>query len=1697
MASSPISPPPLASPNPLSSPNVPSPIPNSPIPSSPSFSPRPTPPVRRASTSSVTIPIPGKSILKKPPPPPTGLLSRITSGISVNGIGGMSMGGLGKFFGSGTGGNATSSVNSNLATIPEPPIDTVPSSTPPLNPALKRAHFILPHMAVVYPISSSAPPRTPTTQMEKKAVENRERERRRKVVSGDSTGSGGSAVSTTNQSESSGYTTPVNQDYRYGLSTDSLPTPIGVSGAGWWNMDKVGAFYKECCAASDELPDPAISKALLRYSTSAAASTSLTTLSTNPNSTNNALTPITANPNPISALPSSMSASAPRTLDLTGISLSLTQAEILADVLSIEWGLRTLILCESNLDVIILKPILHALLLNNTLIYLSVASNSGLGRSSKNSVAGGGGGLNFSGGFGSLKGAVSGGAVTGWVVLEAYLSKSRLKVLDLSMNVLDKKAMESVVRGALGSLGDDSTLSSSRSPSTESLSTITEPHDSHSHSYSPSPSVVSLTLDSTTFKSSAALDVLARAVRTSPSLRTLSLRNCRIGAMGSRGGIAVSLMVRDWPDSVPGSTGPSGNGSGNASGSNSSSVSVSMLNPSSSTPVNTSHPQSTTSIQRLRRPAALTNLFDSVSSPPVTSTPTTNPAFQSLSFSKTPLSAKPSPSAPLQKPLLPPPRHPVNSNMELKPNYLPPPAAHPLSHSSNLPPPPPIHPTKIPPQTTYTPYVPRSKRAVLGAAPGTESVPPTPTTPSGPLTPMKSATPYTHTPITPTLTTVSRGGVTALTSTNDSNNLSSDIASNHAIDSNSNSLNPNVINAITHNHGGATLGAQPMPPSVAALNSASAALLTQVRALDALPRIGSLRVLDLRGNELRNHITYLAQVLKRNRTLKSLNLQDNKLDPKALVVIAEALKYNAALEELDLGRNPCCGVVGGVGVASGGDPTLTRSSTVSSTNSTSSSSSSIRSYASSYTPSMSTPPSSTTSFVSYKPNPPSSASLTTAHTQPRSQLYSNPHPSTTGSASSSHPSSAPPQAQPNLGLEGLHALRLALALNTTLTRLSLSATHLGDAGAIALAEWMGEYRGLRWLDLTRNSAAEVNSRSLGPSGVNGSGLGGLGQAGVMALAQGVKVNRTLRCLDVEVPPGVEGYAKLSREILNTCIRNVEASAREQAEQAERGGEDREQLDGWNITKDPVHRARDCTEDLKKYLKIVSSTNSAASITSTTFSSPAASDKSLSPSPHPHANADVETLLQRSKSALDDLMNVISGLLEDTSESSFDGSAKEAKMQEVLELSDELGALVANVEEVTRKNNAQELVLNENNEFQGMSGGKEITNEAVDVPGAEGKESGRTSVPGKEKPSLRVEVPLNSSTPSVAFSSSSISASSTLSDSTVSGSGPTFTITDSPTPSPPPSTSPRTSSPIPPVQASDASGAYEERDVLIPTSDKGKARAPPEPERHEPVLSPTAVLLRNGVRGASSLGLIGSPLSSLGMGMGLGDDGLSESEGEGEIEDEYEDAVDRAGGDEGENGDEEAEAGVRSRSWVAEEGEVFRKGNVLLGPEEMEGEYNGEELRRELLEAMVERPAPRSLRIDDPDDYGSVLTPSTTSPSVGGSALSTPLSPPHSSAVLPTSSLHSTPSLSSSPSISSSPSTPLASRLEHDLQLTSPSSLMPSRSGGTTPTQETNASSAAGVALSSSFAMVRPYVPRTRSSFSGMSSNQSQGKMIGG
>jgi protein phosphatase 1 regulatory subunit 37 len=59
--------------------------------------------------------------------------------------------------------------------------------------------------------------------------------------------------------------------------------------------------------------------------------------------------------------------------------------------------------------------------------------------------------------------------------------------------------------------------------------------------------------------------------------------------------------------------------------------------------------------------------------------------------------------------------------------------------------------------------------------------------------------------------------------------------------------------------------------------------------------------------DCQNGVGYIAQVLKRNRTLKVLNLADNKIDGAGLALLAEALKYNSTLETLDLSNNPCCG----------------------------------------------------------------------------------------------------------------------------------------------------------------------------------------------------------------------------------------------------------------------------------------------------------------------------------------------------------------------------------------------------------------------------------------------------------------------------------------------------------------------------------------------------------------------------------------------------------------------------------------------------------------------------------------------------------------------------------------------------------------------------------------------------------------------
>ncbi|KAF9016002.1 RNI-like protein [Hymenopellis radicata] len=923
------------------------------------------------SSSAVTIPIPGKSILKKAAPQQQSLFSRFTRFLPTQNLPG-----------GGNGNNAD-----------EP---------------LKRAHFILPQIATVYPISSFNPPSMAGLKEEKRAIEVREMERRARVVRGDS------------------------------VSSSSVSIDGELPGDEWWSMDKVDSFYKECCAGCDEQPDPSVSAAFKHAAT------------TNP-----------------------------RTVDLSGVQLTLTSASILSDVFTIEWGLRKLVFKECDLDEQILKPMLHSLLIPNSLTFLSVASNRRL-------------------------------KTTAFRLIGAYLEKSdSLQFLDLSQNPLDKKSIEYIVTAL-------------KSP--------------------PQAGLASLRLDDCSLRPGA-LEALSRAVRTS-SLRNISLRYNRINATGA---VALALMIRDYPDVVPAS-------------------------PSST---NSVYLNSTASSQASSPASSLTSL---PLSPPATPLPHVGP-------------------------ILPPPRHP---------------------------------PTGL--QTTYTPYVPRSKR---GTAPAPQ------------INPLSASG---H-PV-PILTSSSQGGITARQSPLPS----------------------------SHPHSGP-----------------SAALLDKVRALDALPRVGALRTLDLKGNDLKQGITFLAQVLKRNRTLKVLNLSENKLDSAGLVAIAEALKYNSSLETLDLSRNPCAA-----------------------------------------------------------------------------------------------------------GLEGIQSLRTAFTLNTALKRLFLSSTLLSSIGAIALAEFLPESTSLLHLDLTQNQ---------------------LDLASVIALESGMKANRVLRCLDLDVPPGDEEFARCCRGILGSCVRNTE-EAQKRAEEADGvDGGDSAGKKVWGILDDSELAKRIRMEETVGGDIVV---RARASITQMhNILHPPAYPQEISVIPVP------QEVAKRVRAIIEELGVVIQA------------TEDPERMEELFAMHDELTELVGKVENL------------------------------------------------KQRPILSLQ-----------------------------GLGVRLNGLPSPRVSPRPS---------PLLMGS----SIEEEDPSTPRIDKGKAKAEPEFEK---VLSPTSALMNTN-------------------------DKEEDEDSEGK---KFPSVIP----DEGEEGDDEEDENIvehRSRSWVAEEGEVFRKGAVLLGPEEMEGEYAGEELRKELLEAMVERPPPRPILTDEDSQPGSPLS----------------------------------------------------------------------------------------------------------------------------
>ncbi|EUC60325.1 protein phosphatase 1 regulatory subunit 37, putative [Rhizoctonia solani AG-3 Rhs1AP] len=942
---------------------------------------------------------------------------------------------------------------------------------------LKRAHFIIPDIRVVYPISSDTAPSSTTQSEARLEIDAAERLRR---------------------------------------ETEQQQV---------WTAARVEALYRDICKIRDEKADPTIS-AQIRSGTAA-----------------------------------------PKILDLSRMRLTFDTASALADLLALDWGLQRLVLSDCDLDDLTLKPILHAILIPDSLAHLALANNKRLR-------------------FSSFK------------MIATFLGKSHaLEFIDLSMNVMDKRAIEAILgvlppappappppattprmsrTPSIASIDSAASAvqfsnpfeggatirptidtsvprrvrdptrypeSPGAGPSSPRLSVSTSPRGSVS---SPRPSISGAipALDSPTSGGTSTprpgspistgnkkktrrawsgikfdecalkgpgLEALAHAIRTS-QIQTVSLRGNKVGSTGA---VAIALMIKDYPDQSVGIGGvgtlappvTQGVGGGRASVGEQTLGLGLGLGSRSQTPTSSAPPSPRPSTAALSAPTGSTgpnqgssNHIGSMNSRPSMasqSSLTTVSTFKERDITSSPptgngslangldneeapvvLNAKPPPPFIAPKPAglqarlagavaagnakpapLPSTGTEVRNN---PPVQLPNPSVKPLA-------PPPRHPAVQPPPavpgTNYTPYVPRVRRAAGGVTNNASSQPSSGTgtpsnqqgggspakaisglpgiTPGGPTVQASTGTgagmipvPYTprQTPLAVRLQNAARAAASQPSSPASRNGAPPPpiIRTNPATRPGA----PSSVTMITSSSlGGVTTRLPPNPSSSAGTapttgqtsgasgGRPSAALMDIVRSMEGVPKLGCLVSLDLKSNDVRGGVSYIAQVLKRNRTLKTMNLSDNRIDVQGLVQLAEALKYNSTLTSLDLSNNPC-----------------------------------------------------------------------------------------------SSPS-----------LEGIHVLRNALTLNTTLHYLSLSSTGLTPQGAIALAEFIPDFPALQHLDLTSNT---------------------LDVAGVLALSVGLKVNYEMRCLDLSIVPGEEEMARLCREILKICLRNTE---RAQATEAARAG----------------------------------------------------------------------------------------------------------------------------------------------------------------------------------------------------------------------------------------------------------------------------------------------------------------------------------------------------------------------------------------------------------------------------------------------------------------------------------------------------------------------------------------------------------------
>ena len=132
------------------------------------------------------------------------------------------------------------------------------------------------------------------------------------------------------------------------------------------------------------------------------------------------------------------------------------------------------------------------------------------------------------------------------------------------------------------------------------------------------------------------------------------------------------------------------------------------------------------------------------------------------------------------------------------------------------------------------------------------------------------------------------------------------------------------------------------------------------------------------------------------------------------------------------------------------------------------------------------------------------------------------------------------------GIGGVTSLRTAFAYNTSLKRIFLNATELKSVGAIALAEFLPEVKSILHIDLTDNPAVRRSVTS--DAALLTRCLLQVDIAAVMALSAALKLNTSLRCLDLSIPPNEPEFARLSQDILQSCVRNTEAAQERSAAQ---------------------------------------------------------------------------------------------------------------------------------------------------------------------------------------------------------------------------------------------------------------------------------------------------------------------------------------------------------------------------------------------------------------------------------------------------------------------------------------------------------------------------------------------------------------------